>query len=368
MRIGFIGPAPPFRGGISRFAVRLALELQSEGHQVRMFSFIRQYPALIFPGKSQTAQSSDGEGLEIENVLTPYDPRTWNRALSAIRDWQPDMVIVSYFLPFFAPAYTYLCKRLSNTKRVVLAHNIEFHERWMGANLMTKKLLRHCEKIMVLSQACHSDLKRIMPKEIANQGVLGFHPVYDSYPETQIGRQGYPDRDKTLLFFGLIKPYKGLDVLIKAMQQVHKRLPDLRLTVAGEVYGKAEVYAKLIRSLGLEDVVQTHFRYIPEDEVASFFRSASLCVLPYKSATQSGIIAMSYNFDLPVIVTDAGGLNEYVEEGETGLVVLANDPEALAAGIIRCYEENLCERMSKAVCGHKHRYSWKSLATLVLEP
>lgn len=366
MRVAFIGPAPPFRGGISRFAVMLARAMQSRGHSVRMFSFIRQYPALIFPGKSQTSQSTEGEGLEIVPVLTPYDPRTWRSSLEAIQSWQPDMLIFSYFLPFFAPAYTYLCKRLGNTRRVVLAHNIEFHERWIGANILTKALLRHCDRILLLSQACLNDLKRIMPPAIADKGVAGFHPIYDSYPESAV-LQDYPDKENTLLFFGLIKPYKGLDVLLSAMKQVHQRLPQLRLVIAGEVYGKAEIYQNQINSLGIQDIVQSHFRYIPEGEVAPFFRSASLCVLPYKSATQSGIIAMSYHFDLPVLVTDAGGLSEYVEAEETGLIVPANDPEALAAGIIRYYETRMYAGMNQAIQGYKLRYSWQSLARMVGE-
>ncbi|MDZ4182949.1 MAG: glycosyltransferase, partial [Candidatus Cloacimonadaceae bacterium] len=230
--------------------------------------------------------------------------------------------------------------------------------------LLTKALLTHCEKILLLSHACLNDLKRIMPKAIADKGVAGFHPIYDSFPESAVPEH-YPHKDTTLLFFGLIKPYKGLDVLLKAMRQVRERLPELSLVVAGEIYGKADVYEHLIRSLGLADCVRTHFKYIPENEVAPFFRSASLCVLPYKSATQSGIIAMSYHFDLPVIVTDAGGLSEYVEEAVTGLVVPANDVEALAAGIIRYYEARMHESMSAAVREYKQKYSWQSLARLV---
>ncbi len=366
-RIALLGPAPPFRGGISQFALMLAREFLREGHEVRMYTFKRQYPQLLFPGGEQTTTFSDIHDIPVERVFTPYLPHTWKNAVVSIRDFQPDLLITSYFLPWFAPSYAWIYKRLSDTRKICLAHNIDFHEKWPGADLLSQQFFKHCERIVLLSSACLNDLKRKMPVAISRKGLLGFHPIYDCYSSGWDKPVAVPPKQPTALFFGLIKAYKGLDVLLKALKQARRRIPELKLIIAGEVYGKADMYEHLIRELGLGEAVDARFHYITDSEIAAIFRQAQVCVLPYKSATQSGVIATAYSFQMPVIASDVGGLSEYVSAGDTGLLVPPNDPEALAASLIRYFEEDLHARMSARIPSYIEKFSWPKLAALILE-
>ena len=287
--------------------------------------------------------------------------------MASIQDYEPDLLITSYFLPWFAPSYAWICKRLPNTRRICLAHNIDFHEKWPGADILSKGFFKHCERIVLLSQACLDDLKRKMPDSIAEKGLLGFHPIYDCYQAETSSRETVQPDPATALFFGLIKAYKGLDVLLKALKQARTRLPEMKVIIAGEVYGKAEKYERQIRELGLTDAVETLFHYITDKEIAELFRRAQVCVLPYKSATQSGVIATSYSFRVPVIASRVGGLSEYISEGETGLLVPPNDPEALAGALIRYFEEGLFPTLSARIDPYIESFSWQKLAALILE-
>lgn len=366
MRIALLGPAPPFRGGITQFALMLAREYRSQGHEVAMFTFTSQYPKLLFPGGEQTTEFADLPEVEVERIFTPYLPWTWNKAAKKIADWKPDVVIVSYFLPWFAPSYGWICRKLKNTRIVYLAHNIDFHEKWPGADLMSRWAFEPARRIAVLSRSCLDDLKRKMPNRIAVRGVLGFHPLYDYYAGEG---DPYPEQKAagpTVLFFGLIKPYKGLDVLIKALALARREIPELKLLVAGEVYGPVEPYQKLIRELGIADAVEAHYRYVPDIEISSFFRRSQVCVLPYKSATQSGVIATAYSFNLPVIASNVGGLSEYIEPRETGLLAAPDDETALAECLARYFREGLFDQFSRKIPAYKSRFSWNKLAELLV--
>ncbi len=367
MKIALLGPAPPFRGGITQFALMLAQEFQRGENEVRMFTFERQYPKLLFPGGTQTTSFESLPQIPVERVFTPYLPHTWKNAVNRIRDFQPDLLITSYFLPWFAPSYTWICKRLPDARRICLAHNIDFHEKWPGADLLSKLFFRQCERIVLLSDACLQDLKKKMPASIAQKGLLGFHPIYDCYGNREEQSAENSPKQPTAMFFGLIKAYKGLDVLLKALKQARRRIPNLKLLVAGEVYGKAEKYVKLIQELGLQEAVETRFHYITDSEIGDLFRQAQVCVLPYKSATQSGVIATSYSFQVPVIASRIGGLSEYISEGETGLLVPPDDPEALAAALISYFEQDLFEPFSANIPAYIERFSWQKLAALILE-
>ncbi|NMD12863.1 MAG: glycosyltransferase family 4 protein [Candidatus Cloacimonetes bacterium] len=364
-KIALLGPAPPFRGGISQFALMLGREFSRTGHEVKMYTFKRQYPKLLFPGGEQTISFSGLEGISVQRVFTPYLPQSWRYAVSEIRVWKPDLLIVSYFLPWFAPSYTWILKKLADIRIVCLAHNIDFHEKWPGADLLSKRLFARCHSIVLLSEACKRDLQRKMPKHIADKGISGFHPIYDCYADNHASRE--KPSQPTALFFGLIKPYKGLDVLLAATKQALKAMPDLKLIIAGEVYGSSEQYLQMIRRLGLTEVVETHFRYIGEDEIGQLFQRSQVCVLPYKSATQSGVISTSYNFNVPVIASDVGGLSEYISPGETGLLVPPGNPEALAQAMIRYFKDGMYLSMSSNIPAYKEQYSWQKLADIFLQ-
>lgn len=365
LRIALLGPSTPFRGGISQFAQMLAAELMRQGHNVKMFSFIKQYPALIFPGSEQTDKSSTSSDLEIAEVLTPYLPWTWSKAVREIQAFSPDLLIVSYWLPFFAPAFAWICSKLKNTRIYFLAHNIQSHEKWPLGSKLRNLALKHADKLIVLSQSCLDDARKLLPLRISRRAVLAFHPIYDSYSRNP-GIDIDPNA-KTLLFFGLIKPYKGLDVLLKAMPLVLKTIPEAWLIIAGDVYGDSQIYHRLTRELNLEDRVELHLRYISDTEIGSFFQRSQVCILPYKSATQSGVIASSYAFNVPVIASDIGGLGEYIVEGITGYLVPPDDPEALAEQIISYFQAQDFPRMSEEIVKYKASFSWKALAEFILD-
>lgn len=360
MKIAFLGPAPPFRGGISNFATHLAEELAKAGHQIMYFNFIKQYPALLFPSGDQQDQSSPT--LPSRRVLTPYLPHTWPKTVKAIADWQPDLVIVSWWLPFFAMAYGYILRKIK-CRKIILAHNIIPHEPWPATHTLLRYAFSPADKILVLSNSCLLDLKRNLPSAIVKKAVLGFHPIYESLNLPEYQPQAFPG----LLFFGLIKEYKGLDILLKAMPIIRLAIPDIRLRIAGSVYGSAKNYENLIKELNLEANVECHFRYLDDAEVAQLFAISDVCILPYKSATQSGVIATSLSYETPVIATDVGGLGEYVQHGKTGLLIPPDNPPALAAAVIRFYNEKMMDTMRDAIAGYKDKNTWGELARLIID-
>jgi glycosyltransferase involved in cell wall biosynthesis len=367
-RIAFLGPAPPFRGGIAKFASSLAGVYADSGNEVCMFNFIHQFPNLIFPGSSQLEEVSPN--LPSERVLTPYLPYTWPQSIRRIRRFQPDLLIVSYWMPYMVPAYAWILNKLkkeANSPHIVLlVHNIEFHERWPLATRLTRYLLDQTDQILVLSQKTQQDVAALSTK-YENRIKLGFHPIYEDYNSTQVDLPHAAKSRPTVLFFGFIKAYKGLDVLLKAMVRVKKQLPAVRLIIAGDVYGDASVWRDMIRDLNLEDITQADLKYISSSQIQEYFNQSSVCVLPYKTATQSGIIATAYAFNLPVIASDVGGLSEYLIEGKTGLLVPANNEIALAEKIVQYFVEGLEEQMREQVGEFKQRFSWPKLAELILE-
>lgn len=359
MKIAFLGPAPPFRGGISNFAVHLADELARQGHQIMYFNFIKQYPALFFPSGDQFDKSIPKQPSQ--RVLTPYLPHTWPKTIKAIEAWQPDLLIASWWLPFFALSYGYILKRLK-CRIVILAHNIVPHEEWLGTRTQLRYAFASASKIVVLSRSCLLDLKRNLPNAISKRAVQGFHPIYEGVHLTEYQAQAFPG----LLFFGLIKDYKGLDVLLKAMPIIRMAIPDIRLRIVGSIYGSAKTYERMIKELDLETNVECHFRYVDDIEVAKFFAISDVCILPYKSATQSGVIATALSYETPVIASDVGGLGEYVEHEVSGLLVPPDNPPALAAAVIRFYNEHMMDPMRKAIIAQKDKNTWAELARLTI--
>lgn len=365
MKIAILGPAPPFRGGISLFALMLARSYAELGHEVAFFNFKHQYPKLLFPGKNQTDTTLNETEFPNFRTLTPWLPFSWWQTAKAIKGFQADLLIVSWFLPFFAPAYGVIQRLLPKLPKIVLAHNVVAHERWAFTDLLTRFCFQPATKIVVLSKATLQELKHNLPLNIARKGVLGFHPIYNCYEVNH--SVSTPKTDATnLLFFGLIKPYKGLDVLLAAMPLVLTRFPLAKLIVAGEVYGDSAVYTEQIHSLGIGASVETHFRYIGDPEISLFFSKASLCILPYKSASQSGVIATSYSFGVPVLASDVGGLGEYVLEGKTGYLVPPNEPKLLAEAIVKHLKDKT--NFSESIAEYRSNYSWKRLAEIMLTP
>ncbi|MCD4830053.1 MAG: glycosyltransferase [Candidatus Cloacimonetes bacterium] len=371
MRVVFVGPAWPLRGGIAQFIAIYAQRLEQAGHTVRVFGFHRQYPLLIFPGKGQIDHSEMRIPLDIHSLLTPYNPLTWPRTLQAIVHWKPDVVVFKYWIPFFAPAFGWLARRLRRRgiRSVYIIDNIDFHERWPLAAALTRYALSPATRLVTMSSSVHDSLRRLLPRFPEKRIHSLHHPNYDFYATGEsdgaaLRRELGVATDAPLpLFFGFIKPYKGLDVLLSALPGALRELPDLKLLVAGEVYGSDSVYRELIERHSLP--VIWHDRFIPNEQTAAYFAAADVVVLPYRTATQSGITQLAFSCGKPVIASCVGGLPEIIDEGRTGYLVPPEDPDALAAAIVRFFRE--ADDMVPAVRQANQRFGWEPFIELLEE-
>ena len=364
MRIAFLGPSYPWRGGIAQFANILGNKLALQGHEIMMFTFIHQYPALLFPGSEQMDSSSQTVKLPTQRILTPYNPLNWFSAIKDIKGWNPDVIIVSYWIPLMAPAFGFVLRNLRKTKIVYLLHNIEFHEKWPLADKLTRYALKPADYYITLSANSAQSLYTILKLKDQSKVINLFHPVYEHLIVQ-------PDSDKALkhkiLFFGFVKHYKGLDILLQAMPIVLKQLPELKLVIAGDVYGDKHVYYDLIDKLGIKDNVELHFKYIPDEQLEEFFEASDVCALPYRTATQSGVAQMAFAHEVPVIATQVGGIQEVVIDGENGLLVPPEDPTALAAKIVEFYEQGYSAKFKTAIRKQNRQYSWDSFVKQLME-
>lgn len=364
MRIAILGPSHPWRGGIAQFSQNLAHKLMREGHDIMMFTFIRQYPSLFFPGSKQTEKETHSINLPTHRILTPYNPLTWFSAVSSLRGWKADLIIIAYWLPFMAPAYGFICRRLKNCKIAYLIHNIEFHEKWFMAKGLTKFALKKADYYITLSSVSKKSLHTLFKFLSENKIIDLFHPVYEQTKSNHLMR------DKPLykiLFFGFIKHYKGLDILLEAFPLVLKEIPQLQLIIAGEVYGDSKFYLDMISILNITNNIIADMRYLDSEEIEGYFENCDVCVLPYRSATQSGVIQMSFSFEIPVIATKVGGIEEALINKFNGLICEPENVQDLADKILEFYQKYDSLTLSQNIREHNKKYSWDSFTQLLLE-
>jgi len=364
MRIAFLGPSHPWRGGIAQFAQNLALKLTAGGHDVFMFTFIHQYPALLFPGSEQKDAANKSPNLATQKVLTPYNPITWITVVHDIKAWHPDILIVSYWIPFMAPAFGFILRFLKHTRKIYLIHNIEFHEKWLFADFLTRFAMKPADNFITLSETSSTALTSLIKKLNRDRLLQLFHPVYEVL---HIPGTHHDAVKNKILFFGFVKHYKGLDILLQALSIVIKSIPELKLVIAGDVYGDKKTYLDLIDLLKLRNNIELHFRYIADDEIGDFFNDCDVCVLPYRSATQSGVVQLSYAYEVPVIATKVGGIEEVVIDGENGLLVETENPEALSEKILEFYTKNYSDRFRNNIKENNQQYSWDTFTTRLLD-
>jgi len=372
MKIVYIGTCYPMRGGLAHFNAILSRALERE-HQVTFLSFTRQYPDLLFPGKTQYVtdeESCAAVRYPAEPVLDSISPPSWWRTARRVAAIDPDVVIYKYWMPFFAPAFgtvSRLIKRRTRARIVFICDNIIPHERRPLDVALTRYAIGPVDGFVTMSERVRDDLLKLKPG--ANWRLVE-HPIYnvfgDRMDKTEARRRLNLGDGPWLLFFGYIREYKGLDLMLRALPAIRRRLP-VRLFVAGEFYAREREYRALVADLGLVDAVRFDADYIPEDRVALYFSACDAAVLPYHSATQSGIVQIAYQLDSPVICTDVGGLAAAVLDGETGLVVPPGDPEALGDAVVRFYQQGLEEKLREGVRREKVKYSWEPLMRAVLE-
>ncbi|HFE52933.1 MAG TPA: glycosyltransferase [Bacteroidetes bacterium] len=370
MRVASVGPAYPYRGGIAYFNARLYHALRERGHELLAVNFKRQYPGLLFPGTTQEERSRVGPRIPSERLLDSLGPLSWWRVANRLARWQPDAVVFHYWMPFFAPSYgtvSRLVRRRSRTRVIWICHNITPHERQPAGSLLTRYGLASADAFVVMSRPVQEDLLRLRPDATHR---LVPHPAYEpvgSVPKREARRRlGLDPEAPVLLFFGYVRPYKGLKILLQALREARREVP-VQLVVAGEFYEPLSTYEQQVRELGLEGAVQFHNRYVPNEEVPVFFAAADAVVLPYLTATQSGIVPMAYAYGVPVITTSVGGLPEVVEEGRTGLLVPPGDAGALAQAIVRFYRDFEGSAWSEAVQEKRRLLSWDRVAQAVEE-
>ena len=367
-RITLLGPFWPYRGGIAHFNAGLARSLIARGHDVRAVTFRRQYPDRLFPGATQLEPGPAPPGVpRAPAPLDTLNVGTWTRTADRIADDSAEVVVFPYWTPLLAPMWGVVSRRLCRrgVTVVALVHNAIPHERRPGDPLLGRFALGGADGLLALSDRVSSDLQRL---GVSAPIRTVPHPVYDGFgaapPRAEARRRlDLPEEAPVFLFFGFVRPYKGLHVLLDAWGGVVERLPDARLVVAGEFY--ADESALRAQAAPFGEAVRFDAGYIPDDRVGLYFGAASAVVQPYVAATQSGVAQVAFAYGRPVVTTDVGGLAEAVPDGEAGLVVPPNDPAALADALVRFVTSDLGETLEAGVRRVREAYSWARVAEAV---
>ena len=368
MKIISIGPASPLRGGIAKFNESFVLTCNSMGYNAEIVSYFYLYPAFLFPGKSQFSKDDVPPDIKIHSVIHSLNPLNWHKVASIISDFSPDLIVIHYWMPFFAPALSVIARKVKKKTGVVIiaiAHNLIPHETQPGTRMLTRWFLKSIDGLVALSSSVVRDFKSFnLPGAVINLP----HPVYDIYGEKSSREESlnYLKLDnnlKYLLFFGLIRKYKGLELLIDAFSKIDDE--NLRLIVAGEFYENKDKYFKQVKKLGIREKVIFIDNFIPDNEVKYYFGASEVVVQPYLTATQSGVTQIAYHLECPMIVTNVGGLSEIVLDGKTGFVCNKNADE-LADKIRKTLEPARRQKFIEEIRKEKVRFSWNGFVEEVI--
>lgn len=369
MRITIVGPVYPYRGGIAHHTSLLAHHLAAR-HDIQLISFSRLYPNWLFPGRSDRDPSHFPLRADAEYLLNPVNPISWWSAARRIRQFQPHLLLLPWWVPFLAPVWLGLMRliRCWTTARVLLlCHNVLPHEKDVLQRMITRITLSRGDAAIVQSRTELAALKQLVPDLRA---AYTPHPTYAEIRQVSAetksrGVQSEVKGSKpTILYFGFIRPYKGLHVLFDAMPAVLHGLP-VRLLAVGEVWGDRAEYDAQIARLGIAEDVTLIDEYVPNERLADYFEAADVVVLPYLSATQSGVAQLAFGFGVPVIASCVGGLPEIVCDGQTGLLVPPGDPDALAATILRFFRDELGPSMRAGIYKDQERFDWSHMVKVI---
>lgn len=367
MKIAILSCFYPYRGGIAQFNASLFGELGKTA-EVRAFNFSRQYPEFLFPGKTQKVTAED-EAVSIEStsLLDTANPFTWIKTAKAIRDWGADVLIMRYWMSYFAPSLGYVARHCGkNCKVIGILDNVVPHEPHFFDKPLTKYFIGGLDGAVTLCSEVGEDLRKFsnsVPLKVL------YHPLYAHFGE-KLSREdaerqlGIKSGKKNILFFGLIRHYKGLDILLEAF----KTLPeDYQLLIAGEPYGSFEKYQSLIDECPGKERIHCFLNYVRDSEVKKYFSAADLTVLPYRSATQSGVSSVSYHFEVPMVVTSVGGLKETIGDRGTGILVGAPDPKEIREAISDYFaDDSAREKCVENIRHERERLSWQSFCKELL--
>ena len=364
MKIVILGTAWPYRGGLATFNERLAKQFVLEGHEVEVCTFTLQYPSFLFPGKTQFSAEQAPEGLKITRKLNSCNPFNWLRVGRQLKKAAPDMLICCYWMAFFAPLYGTICrivKRNKHTQCVALVHNMFPHEKSVLDRLFAPYFVKSQEAFVALSEAVVNDIHTLTHAP----ATFSPHPIYDHYGERMTKEDacralGLDVNKKYILFFGLVRAYKGLDLLLDAMTLVHKTLPEICVLVAGEFYEDEAKYRQQIHQNGLQESVVIRNEFIPDADLRKYFGAADLVAQPYKSATQSGVTQVAFHFEKPMLVTNVGGLGEIVHHEKMGYAVKPQ-PGEIAEAIVDYFCNSRQEAFTRYLKKEKSKYAWSNL-------
>ena len=366
-KVIIIGPAHPLRGGLATFNQRLAKQFIDEGHDCSIVSFSLQYPSFLFPGTTQYSTDPAPAGVIIHTIINSINPVNWISVGTKLKNWKPDLIIVRYWLPFMGPALGTILgqvKKNKHTKVVCIADNVIPHEKRIGDTSFTKYFLKAPDAFVTMSEKVFSDLRKFTNKPAQ----LVQHPLYDNFGEAISKTEarnflGLNQNEKIILFFGFIRQYKGLDLLLKAMTHEKIKEQNIKLLIAGEFYEDDKPYLQLIQDNGLEERLILKTNFIPDSEVKYYLCCSDCVTQPYRNATQSGVTPLAYHFEKPMIVTNVGGLPSLVPNEKVGLVC-EPEPASIAEAILKFYQ--LREQFFiPNLRIEKQKYSWSKLTKAI---
>ena len=370
MKIIILGTAYPYRGGMADFNERLAYQFIAEGHEVKIWTFTLQYPSFLFPGKTQYSPDPAPKELDITRKLSSVNPLNWISVGRQVRKEHPDILIVPFWMPFMGPSLGTVARiaRKGGTRCIAILHNMIPHEHKPGDRVLARYFTKSVDGFTALSESVLADISlfdTVKPREFCR------HPLYDSFGahatrEESIDFLKLDPATRYMLFFGLIRDYKGLDLLLEAYADSRFRQMGVKLIVAGEFYGDSAKYFELEKRLGLEGQIIWRSDFVPSAEVRYYFGAADIVVQPYRSATQSGISQIAYHFEKPMLVTRVGGLPEIVPDGKAGYVV-EPDSSSIADRLVDFFENDMKDRFTEGLKDEKKKYSWANMTASIIK-
>ncbi len=369
MHVIIVGTAYPYRGGLSAFNERIAYEYQNQGHTVEIYTFTLQYPNFLFPGKTQYSEEAAPANLTIHRKINSCNPFNWITVGREIRKKCPDLMITKFWLPFMAPCLgtiERIVKKNHHTRIISILDNIIPHEKRIGDRFLANYFVGATQGFIAMSKSVLSDLDlfdKNKPREFCP------HPLYDHYgtilpKENAIQNLHLNPAYHYVLFFGFIREYKGLDLLLEAFSDIRLHHLHIKLIIAGEFYGDSKPYMDKIKTLKIENEIELHTDFIPDSKVNNYFCACDIVAQPYKTATQSGVTQIAFHFEKPMLVTDVGGLAEIVPDGKVGYVV-APDADKIAEALVTFFKEKKETEFEKNIKQEKQKYVWSHMITAI---
>lgn len=370
LKIFIIGPAFPLRGGPAQFNENLCAELIKAGHNAQIISYSLQYPNFLFPGSSQFEKSGQApKDIKIHTLINTVNPLNWIKVAAFIKKEKPDFILFRYWLPFFGPSLGTIAKLVrSKTKVLALTDNIIPHEKRIGDKAFTNYFINNCDGFIAMSKTVLNDISKFTHNP---NKVYSPHPMYETYGKAIEQKEaraklGLSENDKIILFFGLIRHYKGLDILLEAMSHPEIKKLNIKLLIAGEFYEDKQPYFDIIKKHNLKDQIILHDKFIANEDVRDYFCACNLVAQTYRNATNSGVTMVGYYYEKPMLVTNVGGLTEIVPDNKCGYVVELSIPK-ISEKIIDFFKNNREAEMSANVAVEKKNYEWKEFINTLLK-